>query len=175
MSSPWETVNTSHAVVRFSSDSADHLFTVWSLAVSIRGSNHDSLRTAKLSPSRSIGGHSVSRGTRVLVNMWSIHHDPAQWDKPDLFNPDRFLDDQGQRVTPSFFLPFGAGPRVCVGESLARLELFLFLSSLLQRMSFRQPDGAPPPNLQGRLGVVLQPLPYKLVVTPRAGWAGGAK
>ncbi|XP_053271822.1 steroid 17-alpha-hydroxylase/17,20 lyase [Pleuronectes platessa] len=123
----------------------------------------------------SIGGHSVGPGTRVLVNMWSIHHDPRHWDKPDLFNPDRFLDDKGQRVTPPCFLPFGAGPRVCVGESLARLELFLFLSSLLQRMSFRLPDGGPSPNLQGRLGVVLQPLPYKVVVTPRAGWEGGAK
>lgn len=88
--------------------------------------------------------------------------------------PDRFLDDRGHRVTPPCFMPFGAGPRVCVGESLARLELFLFLSSLLQRMSFNLPDGASPPNLQGRLGVVLQPLPYKVVVTPRDGWEGGA-
>ncbi|TWW63247.1 steroid 17-alpha-hydroxylase/17,20 lyase isoform X1 [Takifugu flavidus] len=117
----------------------------------------------------SIGGHHISRGTRVLVNMWSIHHDSAHWDKPDLFNPDRFRDHQGQRVTPSCFLPFGAGPRVCVGESLARLELFLFLSSLLQRMSFRLPNGASPPDLQGRMGVVLQPVPYKVVVTPRVG------
>ncbi|KAF7650160.1 hypothetical protein LDENG_00130380 [Lucifuga dentata] len=122
-----------------------------------------------------IGGHSISRGTCVLVNMWAIHHDPQHWDKPDLFNPNRFLDIQGQRVMPSCFLPFGAGPRVCVGESLARMELFLFLSSLLQRMSFRVPDGVPPPNLQGRLGVVLQPLPYKIAVTPKAGWEGGAK
>lgn len=136
--------------------------------------------------------------------MWSIHHDPQHWDRPDLFNPgkpyvwnplrwcstfknyffmlslfatfpDRFLDKQGQRVMPSYFLPFGAGPRVCVGESLARLELFLFLSSLLQRIHFSLPDKAPLPNLQGRLGVVLQPLPYKVVVTPRAGWGGGVK
>ncbi|KAM6909405.1 cytochrome P450 17A2 [Xenentodon cancila] len=123
----------------------------------------------------SVGGHAVCRGSRVLVNMWSIHHDPEHWDKPDLFNPDRFLDNQGQRLTSSCFLPFGAGPRVCVGESLARLELFLFLSSLLQRMTFRLPDGAPPPNLQGRLGVVLQPLPYKVAVIPRPGWGDGAK
>ncbi|CAJ1048364.1 steroid 17-alpha-hydroxylase/17%2C20 lyase-like [Xyrichtys novacula] len=123
----------------------------------------------------SIGGHPVACGTRVLVNMWSIHHDPEHWDDPDLFNPDRFLDDQGQRVTPPCFLPFGAGPRVCVGESLARLELFLFLSSLLQRISFSLPHGDPPPNLQGRLGVVLQPLPYKVVVSPRAGWGGREK
>ncbi|KAM4714028.1 cytochrome P450 17A2 [Anableps anableps] len=123
----------------------------------------------------SIGGHVVGRGTRVLVNMWSIHHDPRLWDKPDLFNPDRFLDENGQRITPSCFLPFGAGPRVCVGESLARLELFLFLSSLLQRMSFKLPDRDSLPNLQGRLGVVLQPLPYKVVVSPRPGWEGGVK
>lgn len=88
------------------------------------------------------------------------------------FSPDRFRDPRGQRLTPPYFLPFGAGPRVCVGESLARLEIFLFLSSLLQRMSFRLPDGASPPDLQGRLGVVLQPLPYKVVVTPRPGWDG---
>lgn len=122
----------------------------------------------------SIGGHLVHRGARVLVNLWSIHHDPQHWDKPDLFTPERFLDEQGQRVTPACFLPFGAGPRVCVGESLARVELFLFLSSLLQRMSFRAPEGAGLPDLQGRLGVVLQPSPFKVVVTPRAGWEGHA-
>lgn len=88
---------------------------------------------------------------------------------------ERFLDHHGQQVTPSSFLPFGAGPRVCVGKSLAILELFLFLSSLLQRMSFRVPHGAPLPNLQGRLGVVLQPLPFKVVVIPRAGWEDGGK
>ncbi|XP_062422171.1 steroid 17-alpha-hydroxylase/17,20 lyase isoform X2 [Pungitius pungitius] len=123
----------------------------------------------------SIGGHPVPRGTRVLVNMWAIHHDPRHWSRPDLFHPDRFLDNQGQRSCPAYFLPFGAGPRVCVGESLARTELFLFLASLLQRISIALPPGAPPPNLQGRLGVVLQPLPYRVVVTPRAGWEGGAK
>ncbi|XP_061664686.1 steroid 17-alpha-hydroxylase/17,20 lyase [Syngnathoides biaculeatus] len=121
-----------------------------------------------------IGCHTISRGTRVLVNMWAIHHHPDHWDRPDLFMPDRFLDDQGRRVTPPCFLPFGAGPRICVGESLARLELFLFLSSMLQRMSFMLPDGAPPPNLQGRLGVVLQPLPYKVAVRSRVGWEIGA-
>ncbi|XP_077356244.1 cytochrome P450 17A2 [Festucalex cinctus] len=121
----------------------------------------------------SIGRHAIRRGTRVLVNMWAIHHHPDHWEQPDLFKPDRFLDDQGRRVTPSCFLPFGAGPRICVGESLARMELFLFLSSMLQRMSFTLPDGDSPPNLQGRLGVVLQPLPYKVAVRPRAGWEVG--
>uniref|UniRef100_A0A8C6UWP3 Cytochrome P450, family 17, subfamily A, polypeptide 2 n=1 Tax=Neogobius melanostomus TaxID=47308 RepID=A0A8C6UWP3_9GOBI len=111
-------------------------------------------------------GHPVQPGTRVLVNMWALHHNPTDWPKPDLFNP-RFLDGRGGRVSPSCFLPFGAGPRVCVGESLARLELFLFLSSLLQRISFSLPPAGPVPDLRGRLGVVLQPPPYLVVATPR--------
>ncbi|XP_056588369.1 steroid 17-alpha-hydroxylase/17,20 lyase isoform X2 [Triplophysa dalaica] len=62
----------------------------------------------------SLGGHSVPKGTRVLVNMWAIHHDPKHWEEADTFRPERFLDSSGKRVTPASFLPFGAGPRVCV-------------------------------------------------------------
>ncbi|KTF88450.1 hypothetical protein cypCar_00041718 [Cyprinus carpio] len=114
-----------------------------------------------------LGGHSVPKGTRVLVNMWAIHHDPKHWDEPEQFRPERFLDASGRRVTPSSFLPFGAGPRVCVGESLARIELFLFASRLLQRFHFSVPPGASLPELQGRFGVVLQPQSYSVTVTPR--------
>ncbi|KAJ8008588.1 hypothetical protein DPEC_G00106450 [Dallia pectoralis] len=120
----------------------------------------------------SIGGHSICKGTRVLVNLWAIHHDPEHWDTPEDFRPERFLDNEGQRVTPSCFMPFGAGPRVCVGESLARLELFLFVSGLLQRFTFSPAPGVSLPDLQGRLGVVLQPLRYSLTVTARPGWEG---
>ncbi|XP_026102999.1 steroid 17-alpha-hydroxylase/17,20 lyase-like [Carassius auratus] len=115
----------------------------------------------------SLGGHSVPKGTRVLVNMWAIHHDPKHWDEPEQFRPKRFLDSSGRRATPSSFLPFGAGPRVCVGESLARIELFLFASRLLQRFHFSVPPGASLPELQGRLGVVLQPQSYRVTVSPR--------
>ncbi|KAL0970546.1 hypothetical protein UPYG_G00243600 [Umbra pygmaea] len=111
-------------------------------------------------------------GTRVLVNMWAIHHNPEHWARPQDFKPERFLDDEGQRITHSCFMPFGAGPRVCVGESLARLELFLFVSGLLQRFTFSPAPGVSLPDLQGRLGVVLQPLNYSLTATPRPGWEG---
>ncbi|KAA0706495.1 Steroid 17-alpha-hydroxylase/17,20 lyase [Triplophysa tibetana] len=115
----------------------------------------------------SLGGHSVPKGTRVLVNMWAIHHDPKHWEEADTFRPERFLDSSGKRVTPASFLPFGAGPRVCVGESLARLELFLFVSRLLQKFNFSVPSGRSLPDLQGRYGVVLQPHHYTVRVTPR--------
>ncbi|XP_047663451.1 steroid 17-alpha-hydroxylase/17,20 lyase isoform X2 [Tachysurus fulvidraco] len=114
-----------------------------------------------------LGGHEVPKGTRVLVNIWAIHHDPAHWEKPDQFRPDRFLDDMGKKISPPSYLPFGAGPRVCVGESLARIELFLFLSCLLQRFHFSVPSGASLPDLHGRPGVVLQPQRYTVTVNLR--------
>lgn len=80
---------------------------------------------------------------------------------------DRFLDDMGKKITPPSYLPFGAGPRVCVGESLARIELFLFLSCLLQRFRFSVPYGASLPDLRGRSGVVLQPQRYTVAVNLR--------
>nr|AJQ25352.1 cytochrome P450 family 17 polypeptide 2 [Anguilla japonica] len=119
----------------------------------------------------SIGGHPIQKGTRVLVNMWSIHHDPQQWEEPERFMPERFLDSEGNRFSPPYFLPFGAGPRVCVGESLAKLELFLFTTWLPQRFTFSLPRGVPLPDLQGRFGVVLQPLSFTLSVSPRFAWA----
>ncbi|KAJ8262230.1 hypothetical protein GJAV_G00164080 [Gymnothorax javanicus] len=119
----------------------------------------------------SIGGHHIPKGTRVVVNMWSIHHDPRLWEEPEKFMPERFLDNEGQRISPPYFMPFGAGPRVCLGESLAKLELFLFTSWLLQRFVFTLPPGAPLPDLQGRFGVVLQPLRFTVSVRPRFNWA----
>lgn len=56
--------------------------------------------------SLSVGGHPVSRGTRVLVNMWSIHHDPEHWDKPDLFNPGKKISDAPEDSKVSAMTPF---------------------------------------------------------------------
>ncbi|TRZ04014.1 hypothetical protein DNTS_031183 [Danionella cerebrum] len=80
---------------------------------------------------------------------------------------ERFLSVSGGKLTPACFLPFGAGPRVCVGESLARIELFLFTARLLQRFRFSKVAGKPLPDLSGRLGVVLQPEKFSVSIIPR--------
>ncbi|XP_077351276.1 steroid 17-alpha-hydroxylase/17,20 lyase isoform X1 [Festucalex cinctus] len=117
----------------------------------------------------SLGNFQVRKGTRVIVNLWSLHYDEKEWKHPELFDPGRFLNSDGTGVInpSSSYMPFGAGVRVCLGEALAKMELFIFLSWILQRFTFSTPPGQPPPLLEGKFGVVLQPAKYKVTVTPR--------
>ncbi|CAJ1066559.1 steroid 17-alpha-hydroxylase/17%2C20 lyase [Xyrichtys novacula] len=120
----------------------------------------------------SIGDFMVRKGTRVVINLWSLHHDEKEWKNPELFDPGRFLNSEGTGlIIPSAsYLPFGAGIRVCLGEALAKMELFLFLSCILQRFTFSVPTDHPLPSLEGKFGVVLQPAKYKVYAMPRPGW-----
>nr|XP_053646592.1 cytochrome P450 2L1-like [Cherax quadricarinatus] len=68
------------------------------------------------------------------------HEDPNYWQNPHKFNPSRFLDDSGKFVSQKEgFFPFGTGRRQCLGESLARMELFIFSAALLQNFTFSPP------------------------------------
>ncbi|KAM3863427.1 steroid 17-alpha-hydroxylase/17,20 lyase [Diretmus argenteus] len=120
----------------------------------------------------SIGAFEVKKGCRVVINLWSLHHDEKEWKTPDLFDPGRFLNKDGTcLVVPSpSYLPFGAGVRVCLGEALAKMELFLFLAWVLQRFTLAVPPGQPLPSLEGKFGVVLQPAKYTVNATLRPGW-----
>ncbi|XP_054839888.1 steroid 17-alpha-hydroxylase/17,20 lyase [Eublepharis macularius] len=122
----------------------------------------------------SIGEYDIPKGARVVINLWSLHHDEKEWDKPEEFNPGRFLDEQGKRVyspSPSY-LPFGAGIRVCVGEALAKMELFLFLAWSLQRFTFSVPEGETLPAPEGKFGVVLQVPKFRVKAALREAWQG---
>ncbi|KAM4703862.1 steroid 17-alpha-hydroxylase/17,20 lyase [Rhinophrynus dorsalis] len=119
-----------------------------------------------------IGEYTIPKDTRVVINLWSLHHDEKEWTNPEEFNPDRFLDENGNRVyspTPSY-LPFGAGIRVCLGEALAKMEIFLFLSWILQRFTLVLPEGDNLPDLEGKFGVVLQVNKFKVIAKVREAW-----
>ncbi|KAF3852545.1 hypothetical protein F7725_005900, partial [Dissostichus mawsoni] len=103
-------------------------------------------------------GLHYSKGTVIVPNLWSVHRDPALWDDPDSFNPGRFLDDEGKLLRKECFIPFGIGMSQGVyGEQLAKMELFLTVTILLQAFRFRLPEGTPPPSLHGRFGLTLAP------------------
>uniref|UniRef100_A0A8C5R0N7 Steroid 17-alpha-hydroxylase/17,20 lyase n=1 Tax=Leptobrachium leishanense TaxID=445787 RepID=A0A8C5R0N7_9ANUR len=120
----------------------------------------------------SIGEYTIQKDARVVINLWSLHHDADEWVNPEDFNPDRFLDKNGNRIyspSPSY-MPFGAGIRVCLGEALAKMEIFLFLSWILQRFTLEVPEGDQLPNLEGKFGVVLQVNPFKVIAKLRNVW-----
>ena len=114
-------------------------------------------------------GYSIPKGTTVLINLWSLHHDPQNWDDPEAFRPERFLDEEGHFAPPKAdrFLPFSAGRRVCLGESLARIELFLVLARLLHSFKFENPPGSDLPTLKPINGIVLMPQPFSVCALKR--------
>ncbi|XP_019619479.1 PREDICTED: cytochrome P450 2D6-like [Branchiostoma belcheri] len=119
--------------------------------------NHTTTETDK------VREYDIPKGTQVMMNMYSLHMDPAYWPDPDRFDPGRFLDAEGNVINkPESFMPFSGGRRVCLGEQLARMELFLFFSALLQSFTFRTPEGAPRPTTDGAFGISLTPHPFKL-------------
>ncbi|XP_073681349.1 cytochrome P450 2K1-like [Garra rufa] len=115
-------------------------------------------------------GYFIKKGTTVIPLLTSVLKDPSEWEKPNSFYPEHFLDEKGQFVKRDAFMPFSAGRRICVGESLARMELFLFFTSLLQTYRFTTPPGVSGDDLdlKGIVGVTLNPSPHKLCAIKRS-------
>nr|XP_042699867.1 cytochrome P450 2J4-like isoform X3 [Chrysemys picta bellii] len=112
-------------------------------------------------------GFPVPKGTVILPNICSVLSDPEQWETPHQFNPTHFLDKDGNFMSREAFLPFSAGHRVCLGERLARTQLFIFFTNLLRAFTFRLPEGVTEINTERILGNLLQPHHYKICAVPR--------
>ncbi|KAM7413923.1 hypothetical protein PAMA_018967 [Pampus argenteus] len=113
-------------------------------------------------------GYSIPRGTMIIPNLTSVLMEEGQWKFPHEFNPENFLNDQGEFVKPEAFMPFSAGPRMCLGEGLARMELFLILVTLLRKFKFIWPEDAGEPDYTPVYGVTLTPRPYRMEIQLRA-------
>ncbi|XP_063793811.1 cytochrome P450 2F3-like isoform X2 [Pseudophryne corroboree] len=113
-------------------------------------------------------GFSIPNGTFVTALLHSVHYDPDKYAEPNKFNPNHFLDDKGCFKKNDAHMPFAAGKRVCVGESLARMELFLFFTSLFQNFNFKPVIGKNEIDVK-RTGSGLGSLPtrYECCVLPR--------
>uniref|UniRef100_A0A452DK28 Cytochrome P450 n=1 Tax=Capra hircus TaxID=9925 RepID=A0A452DK28_CAPHI len=114
-----------------------------------------------------VQGFYVPKGTTLITNLSSVLKDETIWEKPFCFHPEHFLDAQGRFVKQEAFIPFSAGRRACLGEPLARMELFLFFTSLLQHFSFSVPAGQPRPSDHGVFAFLVTPPPYQLCAVPR--------
>lgn len=83
--------------------------------------------------------------------------DPNLWDQPNEFRPSRFINAEGKVQKPEYFIPFGVGRRMCLGDVLARMELFIFFASLLHSFDVILPEGCQQPSLNGNPGVTIHP------------------
>lgn len=88
-----------------------------------------------------IGGYHIERGTTIFISPWVIHRDPRFFEAPDEFRPDRWENDFAKQLPRFAYLPFGGGPRICIGNSFAMMEATLLLSTILQKFRLTLPAG----------------------------------
>ncbi|OQV16719.1 Cytochrome P450 2J6 [Hypsibius exemplaris] len=113
-----------------------------------------------------LAGYRIPKGTQVMLHLYSILHDPELWTDPETFCPERFLHD-GLIKIPDYWVPFGMGRRSCIGEQLARKELFLIFANLMKSFRLVLPKGDSLPSLDLQQGVVIYPSPFKVVLVER--------
>ncbi|XP_075717018.1 cytochrome P450 2K1-like isoform X2 [Rhinoderma darwinii] len=112
-------------------------------------------------------GYLIPKGTYIIPLLSSVLRDETQFEKPEEFYPNHFLDQEGNFIKKDAFMPFSAGRRVCVGETLARMELFIFFTSLLQKFTFRLPSGDTDVDLSSVVGLTNAPKQQTMCALPR--------
>jgi len=97
-----------------------------------------------------IAGYTLSRNSLVQLFPYICQHDPRWFPEPKRFDPDRFLPEHQQALPPFAYFPFGGGPRVCVGNAFAMMEMTLVAATLLQHLKVEPATG------QGEVQAVAQ-------------------
>jgi cytochrome P450 len=100
------------------------------------------------------GDVDIPRGATVVVFIYGTHHSPQYWEDPENFNPERFAKANEKRHTPFAHLPFGAGPRGCIGGNYAMLQMLMILGVLLRKYDFQL---VPDQTIEPRPMVILRP------------------
>ena len=102
-----------------------------------------------------VGGYEIPSGTRVMMSIYLSHRDPAHWQEPNAFCPERFARNSPEKVPPLTYIPFGGVPRKCIGAAFAQVEAKGVLARLLQTFDLmleKQP-------IRPYMGATLEPHP----------------
>lgn len=113
-----------------------------------------------------IGGYYVPAGTQLFMSQWVVHRDPRYFEDPEMFDPDRWEDGFAERIPRYAYFPFGGGPRLCIGASLAMMQATLLLATIAKKFRFELVSGhqaIPQPSIalrpEGGMSMVLEKRP----------------
>jgi cytochrome P450 len=110
-------------------------------------------------------GHRIPAGTRVVYSIYLTHRHEAHWSDPERFDPERFGPQAGQKPPPYAYLPFGGGPRNCIGAAFAQVEGKVVLSRIIQNFELTLTGNKVHPHM----GATLEPRPGVMMhVRPRS-------
>ncbi|EGG24172.1 cytochrome P450 family protein [Cavenderia fasciculata] len=110
-----------------------------------------------------VGDYLIRKGAIMQQNVWAVHHDECYYKDPEIFLPERFLNDNHS----SHFLPFGVGVRSCPGSNLSDIASYLLCANLLYGFKIRSVDGLPIHLDHSAVGITLQPIPFKVIFEKR--------
>ena len=112
-----------------------------------------------------LGPHEIKAGTSIVLSIYAIHRHRRRWDDPDAFDPTRFAPENEAKIPRYQYMPFGAGPRICIGMAFAMIEATAMLATMLRHARFAPVEGH-------------EPLPVaRVTLLPRGGmplkvWTG---
>ncbi|GMR54414.1 hypothetical protein PMAYCL1PPCAC_24609, partial [Pristionchus mayeri] len=113
-----------------------------------------------------IDGYNIPAGTGVIPEFSIVHMDEKEYERPDFFSPERHINEKGEFVKDPRITPFSLGKRSCLGEGLARMELFLYFTSFIQHLSF-SPISKVPPALNTQITFTRSPGNFEVLVQSR--------
>jgi cytochrome P450 len=114
------------------------------------------LFTRRTTTEAELGGHRLAAGTSILLSPYALQRDPKLFDEPERFDPDRWLPDRARAIPRGAMIPFGTGPRKCIGERFATIETSIILATFAGRIRLRPISGT-----------TVRPFP-KLVLNPKS-------
>ncbi|CAK8683711.1 cytochrome P450 2U1-like [Clavelina lepadiformis] len=116
----------------------------------------------------SVAGFEIKKGTVIIPNLWSVHHDKIKWaPDPETFRPERHLDDYGNFQKSDHVMPFSVGWRSCVGQRIAESENLVYLVALVKSFDISLAEESNDIDITGDSTTLLQPNPFKVVFKER--------